>query len=278
VSIDTAKWGEFANAFKELTAALQTALFREKLAAQPGWMRAFADKEGNADLIEFLNRLPLLIEDRAARAEAAAILDRIGYPDRVAAENAATVTLDPGKVRSFELRIEVSPFQPQDKALGHIKAAWNDLNQDLSLPDTLTYDISDFRENKRSKREFIVRCPDGALKKPLTFRPWFAGSKYAVLTSVDKDGQVSNKKFFRERDYISVTEFPETSFMISEAHNQGAPFMHGIGILLYPGMGRGSAAGPTAPADPNLYRATAWNSRTGWADLILSQPTAKDQD
>jgi hypothetical protein len=260
-AIDTAKWSAFSGAFKELTAELQASLFRAKLQSQPGWMRAFVDKEGSADLVEFLNRLPLLIDDRAVRDEAAAILDDIGYPDRVAAENAATVTLDPEKVRSFELRIEVSPFQQRDKALGAVKAAWNALNQDLSLPDSLTYDLSDFREDKKSKREFIVRCSDGAMKKPLTFRPWFAGSKYAVLTAVDKDGKVSTRKLFRERDYVSVTEFPETSFMVSEAHSQGVPFVHGIGIALDPGRSQ------TMPTDPNLYKATSWNKRTGWGDI-----------
>lgn len=267
-AIDTAKWIVFSDAFKELTAALQAESFREKLAAQPGWLRAFVDKEGNADLVEFLNRLPLLTEDPVVRRSAASILDDIGYPDRVAAENAATVTLDPEKVRSFELRIEVSPFQKQDKALVSIKAAWNALNQDLSLPDSLTYDISDRREDKKSKREFIVRCADGAMKKPLTFRPWFAGSKYAVITAVDKDGQVSTRKLFRERDYVSVTEFPEASFMVSEAHNQGVPFVHGIGLLLDSDMGRSSGAAST-PTDPKLYKANAWNKKTGWGDLIL---------
>jgi hypothetical protein len=256
-ALDTAKWDAFSGAFKELASALQAASFREKLASQPGWLRAFVDKDGNADLVEFLNRLPLLIEDPAIRRSAASILYELGYPDRVAAENAATVTLDPEKVRSFELRIEVSPFQQQDKALGDMKAAWSALNQDLNLPpDSLIYSISDSRENKKSKREFIVRCPDGAMKRPLTFRPWFAGSKYAVLTAVDKDAQVSTRKFFRERDYVSVTEFPETSFMVSEAHSQGAPFVHGIGLQL-------------APADPDRYKSTAWNKKTGWGDLIL---------
>lgn len=271
--IDTARWDAFSGAFKGLVSALQVSNFRERLVSQPGWAKAFVGKDGSADLVEFLNRLPLLIEYPPARNAAAGILEEIGYPDRVAAENAATVTLDPEKVRSFELRIEVSPFRPKDKALNDIRAAWNSLNQDLTLPDALTYDISDFREEKRSKREFIVRCSDGGMKKPFTFRPWFPGSKYAVLTAVDKGGQVSTRKFFRERDYISVTEFPETSFMVSEAHNQGAPFIHGISLLLDPEMGRAAGAGEFgAPTDPGLYRATAWSKKTGWGDLILTGP------
>jgi hypothetical protein len=273
-AIDTAKWSPFADKFKELVSALARAEFAQKLTAQSGWAAAFADKDTNVDLVEFLNRLPLLIDDPAAKSLAAEILDDIGYPDCVAAENAATVTLDPAKLRSFELRIEAYPGPQKVKALEDIKTAWKDLNQDLSLPDTLTYDVSDFRENRQTKREFIVRCPDGALKKPLTFRPWLAGAKYAVLTIVDKAGRISVRRLFREKDYITVAGFPDTSFLVSEAHSQGAPFIHGVGLLLNPGMksdfehSLDQTTGLTGDAS---YKTMAWNKRTGWADLILTE-------
>ena len=263
-SIDTAKWDAFAEKFKRLVDALAESDFRRKLAAQPGWLWAFADDDMNADLVEFLNRLPLLIEDPAARRLAGEILDDIGYPDSVAADNASTVTLDPSKVRSFELRIEAYPHLKKEKALSGAREAWNRLNQDLNLPDTFTYDISEFTEKRDTKREFIVRCTDGALKRPVTFRVWLPGAQYAVLTTVDKDGRVAERKFFRDKDYLSVQEFPEKSFLVSEAHAQGAPFIHGIGICIDPGM--------KAEAESVSYAGTAWNNRTGWGSLMSAVP------
>jgi len=263
-AVDTAKWSAFTARFKELAEALARTDFRKTLAAQPGWLKAFADGNANADLVEFLNRLPLLVNDPDSKRLSAAILDDIGYPDRIAAENAATITLDPAKIRSFELRIEAYPHSQRPKALEDTRGAWKALNQDLNLPETLTYDLHDFQEKREPRREFAVRAPDGALKKPVTFRPWLAGAKYFVLTTVDKDGQASTRKLFKDKDYITVSDFPETSFLVSEAHDQGAPFIHGIGIA----VDTGAIAGVPQQAP---YSATSWNRDTGWGDLVLAE-------
>lgn len=252
-AVDTAKWSALTAGFRNLVEALARAGFREKLAARPEWAAAFVDRNNNADIVEFLNRLPLLVEDQAVIAAAGRILDIIGYPGDAAAENASSITIDPAETRSFELRIETCPYLQKDKALEEIRSAWRSLNQDLKLPQGLTYDVHDFWDDKRPKREFIVRCPDGVLKEAVSLRPWLAGAKYCLLKTVDRGGRAADKRYIKGTDYISVKEFPETSFMVSEAHNQGAPFIHGTGVSL-----NGSGA----------YNDTAWSKSTGWGSLI----------
>jgi hypothetical protein len=187
------------------------------------------------------------------------------------------VTLDPAETRSFELRIETCPYLQKDRALGEMKAAWQGLNQDLQLPAALAFDISDFWEDKRPRREFIVRCPDGVMKSPVRFRPWAAGAKYCLLKTVDRSGRAAEKRYIKGVDYISVTDFPESSFMAAEAHSQGAPFIHGIGIAMGPSQKPGAESIP-APGGPEAYRATAWNKKTGWADLIAGAGPAAVSD
>lgn len=271
-SIDTAKWDIFSGRFKELVDKLKVSGFRDKLAAQPGWVRAFADEDTNADIVEFLNRLPLLVDDAAVKAAAASILDDIGYPKRVADENAATIRIDPANIGSFELRIEVYPYLQQGRVLRDIQQAWREANQDLDLPAGLTCDLADIGDGRNPGRELIVRCPEGVLKKPVELRPWLAGAKYIILKTFDRKGRATERKLTKGKDYFSVRKFPETSFMISEAHNQGAPFIHGVGLVLNPGMkpeferSRDPATGLSGPA---FYRTTAWNKRTGWGDLTF---------
>ncbi len=258
VSVDTAAWDRFSAKVKTLVDLLKKAGFREKLAAEPGWARAFTDAAHNVDIVEFLNRLPLLIEDPDVRGAAAQLLEEIGYPERTAADTAATIVIDPAAVRSFELRIEAYPYVPKQRALPDIERAWKMSNQDIGLPEGLIYDVYDFRERHNPKREFIVRGPEMALKRLIVLRPWLPGTQYVVLTTVDHAGQVTEKKLFRDEDYFSVKEFPPTSFMAGEAHSQGAPFVHGIGVALDPAI-----------PDASAYMATAWNARTGWIDLFL---------
>ena len=263
-AVDTSKWRAFTARFRELAEALKKAGFGGLLAARPEWARAIIDGNNNVDIVEFLMRLPVLVEDPAVIGIAAGMLEMIGYPGDVAAENASTITIDPSNVRSFELRIETCPYLQKEKALDEIMLSWKKLNQDLGLPGTLKYSVSDFWEDKRPRREFIVKCPEGAIKEPITFRPWLAGAKYCVLTVVGRDGKPAERRFIKSDDFFSVKDFPETSFMISEAHNQGAPFIHGIGITIDPAVPQGKAPAPAAEG----YGATLWNQATGWGELI----------
>lgn len=272
-AIDMAKWDIFVGKFKALVAALGASGFRARLAAEPGWLTGISDAQSNVDAVELLKRLPLIVDDVAVRATAAAMLDEIGYPERIDAENAATITLDPAKVRSFELRIEIFPNTAREDALKVAVASWKALNQDLKLPDTLSYDVVDFRENRKAKRELIIKCPDGALKKPVTFRPWLAGARYANLVLVDPAGQISTRKLFRDKDYISVKDFPGTGFILSEAHTQGAPFVHGIAIMCDPSMKDSAEDIPdpiTGKSGQEFYKMTSWSQRTGWGELLFA--------
>jgi hypothetical protein len=262
-SIDTAKWGAYTGKFKRLADALKSASFATLAASRPGWAASFIGELGAADIVEFLNRLSLLCDDVDVRAAAAELIDDIGYPDSVAADNAATVTLDPAKVRSFELKIDACPYPTKDRSKEYALADWKAVNQDLAIPDSLSYDCVESRDGKDLKREFTLRCPDGALKKAMTFRLWLPGAKNATLTAVDPGGRVTTRRFFRDKDYFSVKEFPETSFLVSEAHTQGGTFIHGLSVDL------------DASSMRDLqYRSTAWNARTGWGDIFESAPPA----
>lgn len=273
-AVDTGKWDAFRAKFRELADALRSAGYAQKIAARPGWSDAIIDGNNNADIVELLNRLPPIAEDPAVIKTAADMLEMIGYPGDVAAESASAITIDPSNVRSFELRIETCPYLQKERALDEIKAAWRSLNQDLELPDTLGYGISESWDDKGPKREFIVRCPEGAISGPITFRPWLAGAKYCVLTAIGRDGKAAERRFIKGNDYFSVKEFPEGSFMLSEAHNQGAPFVHGIGVAMDPGFPAGR---PPLPVAPVPYSETAWNKATGWADLISGSGPGEKQ-
>ena len=251
-SIDTAKWNAFTAKFKHLVEALKKTDFRAKVKSEKAWLESFADSDNNADIVEFLERLPSLVDDVTARKIAHDILHMIGYPEKISEESAATMMLDPSKARSFELRIETCPYLAQDQARGRIEAAWKEANQGLSLPEGLVYDVVDSGSGAGLKREFVVK---GQVKEPLRFRPWLPGTTYCILKIVDTQGYSAVQAHTKEQSYFFVDRFPKESFMAGEAHSQGAPFIHGIGLAFEPGTKAGSA----------------WNKLTGWGELIAGE-------
>ncbi len=270
--IDTGKWKAFTKDFRGLVKALEKTDFRSRLAENPRWVDALADfADHNTDLVELLTRLPGFVNDPKAAAIAVKIRKDIGYPAAVAALSQETYTLDPDTVKRFELRIDADGLLPPDSALKNIKEQWLESNQDQSLPDTLHYDLVQIPSPSGRDREFVV---SGEITRPLHFRPWLAGTQYFILTA---DNGEDSKRITRSRneDFFVVDRFPKTSFLVSEAHTQGVPFIHGIGILLYPQM----TAEMDRTEDPitkstgqDFYRETAWNRATGWGDLLFLTP------
>jgi len=275
--IDTARWAAFTKDFCNLIKALEGTDFRSRLAENPRWVDGLADfTDHNADLVEFLTRLPGLVNNPKAAAIAAKIRRNIGYPADVAALSHETHTLSPDDVKRFELRIDADGMLPPETALKDIKELWLEANQDQSLPDTLRYDLARIPSPSGRDREFVV---SGEIARPLSFRPWLAGTQYFVLTTDGGDG-ADPKRITRSRnkDFFVADRFPETSFLVSEGHTQGVPFIHGIGIMLYPRMtaAMDRTVDPiTKSAGQDFYRETAWNRATGWGDMMLLPPAGE---
>jgi hypothetical protein len=267
--IDTGKWKAFTKDFRSLVKALEKTDFPARMAQNPLWVKGLADfSDHNADLVELLTRLPELVKDPEVGALAAKILKNIGYPAALDARSRESYTLDPGEVKRFELRIDADGLIPPDTALKDIKELWFEMNQDQVLPETLHYDVVKVPSPSGRDREFVV---SGEITGPLRFRPWLAGAQYFVLTT-DKGGEPKRITRSRDEDFFLVDRFPKTSFLVSEAHTQGVPFIHGIGIVLYPRL----TAEMDRTVDPitkstgrEFYRETAWNRVTGWGNLMF---------
>lgn len=264
-AVDMRKWAGVAPLFRELTAALGAAGFRKKLAADPAWPQAFADEDGNVDLYELLTRLRAQSRGAAVRSKIAPLLAAIGYPEDLARESAETVELDPAKVKAFEAAIEADEQLEAGAALETLRRQWEAANLDLDMPD-LQFELSgtDGRE-----RRLIVR---GSVLKPASIRVWLPGTRRVELGLLGPDGTWTRAGLSRSRDYFSAARFPAGSFLLSEAHSQGAPFIHGIGVNMKPLMDDTEvrAEDPvTGLKGPGLYRAASWNRATGWGDLIL---------
>lgn len=271
-AIDTAKWNGFARRFKALVDLLARTGFRERIKARPEWIGAFADEDHNVDLVEFLYRLPGLVPDPGVRRAAADLLRGIGYPGDLARRSATTITLDPKKVHSFELVIESDGLMPEADALTDIKKRWLDTHLDLGLPGNLQYELRRIPDQEIDDREFIVR---GQVDRPLTLRPWQTGATYVILKAKDLRGRVRVQSWRRDKDWLAAERFPASSFLLSEAHSQGLPFIHGVGLVLYPEMNATmdrSLDPQSGLAGPDFYRTLRWNARTGWSGLMLHSP------
>ena len=269
--IDMAKWKGFTRDFGRLVKALEKTDFSARMAENPRWVKGLADfSDQNADLVELLTRLPELVKNPRVDALTAKIRKDIGYPAAVDARSRESYTLDPREVKRFELRIDADGLLPPETALKEIKELWFELNQDQALPGSLNYDVVKVPSASGRDREFVV---SGEIAAPLRFRPWLAGAQYFVLTTDKGDGGEPKRiTRSREEDFFLVDRFPKTSFLVAEAHTQGVPFIHGIGIVLYPGM----TAQMDRTVDPltrstgrDFYRETSWNRVTGWGDLMF---------
>ena len=266
VSVDLKKWDAFADLFGDFTSTLKHAGFRETLSdrmdSESTWITRLTDLDHNADLVDLLSRIPSMTVDENVAWQSQALLDRIGYPDDVARQSSEALTFDAAKTDLVKISIPVDEFLKPQKALSEMTKRWKDANRDLAAPGDQSFDVND--------GYFEVLTP---IDSTFSVRPWLAGVRSARVATRDREiGAMQETVLRRESDFFSVDRFPETSFMVAEAHTSGAPFVHGVGINFHPLMDETEERAVdqrTGKKGPAYYRATKWNERTGWGDLIL---------
>lgn len=267
-ALDLAQWDSFAQDFKALIEELKNTDFKQKLKSNLDWPNTFHDNETDSfvDVVEFLNRLQVFLPNQKISKKAKQLLTQIGYPEDISYYNAKKYKILPTKY--FEILIQADEILfskiKKEKALERLKLRWEDNNKDLELTENLK-----MRFRKTDKSLWLIIS--GHTSKGFTFRPWLPGTKQ-VKIKVLKKLQFISKTYNRKKDYLFVGHFPKTSFLLSEAHTHGAPFIHGIGITLKPEMDYNEerAFDPyLGLKGPDLYRKLKWNEHTGWADLVL---------
>lgn len=213
-SIDTAKWAEFYRRF---------VAFESKVKAcfDP------ASSGGDIDVVEFLERLPGRTNDPEAIKMSIEMLDPIGYPREVSKESSAAVSVYPSKAKFFELRIVIVSALSAEDPVEELKREWMRINSDLRLPEGIKFEVVDLGPKDPSRKEFIVR---GNVEDMVSFRPWLGNSAYSTLTTYDAQGYKCVRRYPRENFYFSADRFPETSFLVAEAHGQGEPLAHGVSM------------------------------------------------
>ncbi len=262
-AVDGVQWRHFEKQFKKLVKKLATAQARDALLSNPTWPKALADADSNTDLVELLTRIHSWVLDPGVLELADDLLARIGYPESVALPAKEVHEIPASK--AITVRLQADSVVQMEKALEVLKGRWLEANQDLNLPTKASYEVSD-----RGERTFVVRLKSP--KRAVHVRPWLPGTLWAEISYVDDEGETVRERFTRSSDLVSVPSFPRSSYLISEAHSFGAPFIHGIGVNFNPLMNEEEdrATDPiTGLAGPDLYRSLEWNRRTGWGDLIL---------
>jgi len=266
-SINTDRWSKFADKFSQFVATVEAVGFRKKLIDLAKWSKAFVDGDWDIDLVELLFRLPAFADSEEVFSSAQILLDEIGYPEAVAMESAEAWEFRSDEVEEFELRFKADRYMLRNyspkKVLAKLKKRWVENNQEFrSKHRKLNFTVRN--------REFVV---SGLVPKTGIFvRPWLPGVLEVKLSVKDSSNVWKKTRYMREKDYFSVTKFPTTSFLVAEAHTQGAPFIHGVGINLKPLMNKKEERAVDlirGLKGSDLYRANSWNKKTGWADLIL---------
>jgi hypothetical protein len=264
VGMDMSRWDKFVARFAAFTAALEQAGLKDKLAGKPDWVEDITDDDHNADLLETVRRLPRLVADKRVQQTSRALDALIGYPDAAARPGSETITVTPAKGPRFTLWLQRDPYVPEAKQKEQFLIRWDDNNQDLDVPEQLeiVFDAD------------WVKVSGETGKAPFQVRPWLAGVKEVKLEYPGGKGRAQT--FRHQRDYVSATAFGKESFLLSEAHTQGAPFIHGLGIALHPFMKDDEVKSEdrvTGLKGPAAYRALKWNQETKWADATLVEPS-----
>jgi Clostripain family len=262
--LDMDRWDAFVERFAAFTEAARTAGLRERLQANPDWAEVINDDDHNADLLETIRRVQQLLPEPEVVRLGRELEATLGYPAAASAANLEALTIEPRKGPRFTLWLQrdrnVAPPFEKDR----FQARWEDLNQDLPVPENLAVAF----EGEWT----TVSGPSGSA--PWRLRPWMAGVKVVRLDYAG--GARPRREIYRhQRDFISARRFPESSFLLSEAHTQGAPFVHGLGILLHPLMNLEEVKSEdrySGLKGPAAYKALEWNRRTKWGDLTLLEP------
>lgn len=271
-ALDLKNWELFVTKFKELVALLKKIGFSKLIRENLDWHKKFYDNSSDSyvDVVEFLKRLPHFTQNYKVLQKTNELLSFIGYPSYTDHDTRKRYRIP--STHHFEIRIQADEIlysaEGKKKALERLEKRWKENNQDLRLPNVkmkLKY------EGKR-----LLLVISGQTTTGFWFRPWLPGVKHFETGFVAK--RRTNKhlfvrqKYSRKKDYFYVDTFPCESFLLSEAHSQGAPFIHGIGINLKPEMNDDEEHGFDPYLNlrgPNLYRASQWNKDTGWGDLIF---------
>ena len=248
VSIDMGKWENFVESFKGLTANLRGDNFREALQTSPAKFAAFTDTDFNLDLIEFLKKI-----------SAQSLLKKLLYDN--SEPHDAIMTFADG---NFQVLIQADEILSRDltpeQFLDNAKQRFFEMNKDfVASPNDL-----EFKLKTRHSKPFIEII--GTTAKTIHLRPWLPGSREVLVMQNGKE-----RRLIRKRDYSSMVDFPNTSFMLASATTQGAPFVHGIGLNFNPLMDENEERGEdslTGLRGPYSYEMTSWNQRVGWGDLI----------
>lgn len=265
-SVDLKKWDAFAELFANFTSSLSDAGFRDfldaKLSDDAHWATRLTDTDHNADLVNLLSQISSFGSDSNVAWHAQALLDMIGYPSDVAEKSAETLTFEPTQTDLVKIAIPIDEFLDSKKVLSEMTKRWKDVNRDFSAPSGQRF--------QATATHFEVITP---VTRTFKVRPWLSGVRRArVATRGLEVGDFTEKTLERESDFFSVDRFPESSFMVAEAHTTGAPFVHGVGIGFHPLMDdteERAVDWRTGAKGPTYYRSTKWNQRTGWGELIL---------
>jgi hypothetical protein len=270
VAIQSAKWKHFRRSFAELVKVLKASDFKKRLKNDPEWLGRFVDADSHVDLIEFLQQIEHSDLNVSVTKQARLLLDQIGYPPKARDFNKRSILIPPDAL-SFEIEVQADELMkpgtdedPTTPVLEKLKRAWNQINQDLQLPGSLQHSLIE----KQGHRIFKVF---GKVDRAFEVRPWLAGAQ-SLEVRLHTLQNIFSFSMLSEQDHVEVIEFPETSFMLAEAHTQGSPFVHGIGLGLKPHMDfdeERSMDPVWKISGPKMYRKLSWNQNTGWADLIL---------
>jgi hypothetical protein len=274
MSVDLSKWDSFTNAWTDYTALLKEKGFRSFLQNKPTAFDRYTDIDSNVDIVTLLTSIPLIFKaDEDLSRASDALIRQIGYPESVSQWNLETIRLDPEKGSRFEVHIPADPHLPEKIVLDNMISRLKMANSDLELPDHFKFSIVQFssgHEDKKKEPWFVI---SGKLKSALPIRPWLPGVRTVKIGYTEGRNEITEwETLKREKDFIFVDSFPDESLILSEAHTQGLPFAHGLGILMKPLMNNTeerSLDPLTGLAGPDMYRSLEWNLKTGWGDLTL---------
>ncbi len=271
VVVDSNNWESFRGQFKKLVAQLKKAKFYDLLKSDPTWKDRFVDMDSNIDLVEFLLQIPRITTDPKTTAMADQMLKQIAYPQELIDFNNQMVTLNPEQGQSFEILIQADELMkpgteddPGLPVLEKLKKNFKEINQDLNLGVEIEFSLQETAGQR------VLRL-SGNLNQTFQFRPWLQGARWVEIKTLNQ-GQLHTEKLIRKQDFVSVESFPKTSIYLAEAHTQGSPFVHGIGITLKPEMDDSEERGEDPILKlkgPEFYKSLSWNKLTGWADLIF---------
>ncbi|MBI4924944.1 MAG: hypothetical protein HY843_03385 [Bdellovibrio sp.] len=262
-ALDLNLWEEFKNNFTSLVQSLKSSGFRDFLKQHPTWQEKFADEDSNVDLVTLLREILKISTDNTVKLKINEILWRLGFSGQNNNEINKLLTIP--KNNYFKFKIPILSLKASKKLKETFIKQFKEQNQDIELPQNLKFHLRTL-----NKKTFFIII--GFAEKNYKLRPWLPGVKSFKLQLTNLKEKKTTRNFSIEQDYYVRRDFPSTSFLVSEAHSQGAPFINSIGIFLKPLMDENEvrATDPiTGLKGPAYYLNLPWNQSTGWGELTL---------